>query len=466
MPGLDTVRISDTMAFFMNLLDRHTTKTIWALAWPTVLHSFLQTFVGFVDTIMVGRLDNGVDAISAVGMSQQLIFVVMVGVLAISTGCTTFVAQFYGAGQHEDVSRTVAQSLLMALALGAVVGVLGFVSAGSLLDLIRAPDEIQRLGVSYMRIFFGGVFFFFFGFISAAVLRGAGDTVTPLKVSVVVNVVNVVANYALIFGAWGCPRMEVAGAALGSVIARAVGAVLGMYILFSGRFRVRLQLARFREISLSLMGRVLRVGIPSGLQGVVRNGTRLAFFAIVAGSLAGRCAIAAVTIGFRVRMIAIMPALAIQVAAVALVGQRIGQKKIDEAERFGWGAIWLCTTIMTGIGLLLFVFAPWVVRLFTTSPETIEIGATMLRFFIVGQTFAAASIATGGSLAGAGDTAPAFFYALIGQCFVMLPLAYVLCYYTRLDVVGVWIAWVTAEALQLVLILLRFRGGEWKTMKV
>ncbi|MEW6356197.1 MAG: MATE family efflux transporter [Planctomycetota bacterium] len=448
----------------MAFLHRETVGAIWRLAWPAILYSFLQSFVEIVDAMMVGRL--GPHALSAVGMSQQVIMLVMVAMLAVTSGSTTLVAQFYGAGDNEEVSRTVAQSVIMSVFLSAIVSGVGLVVSRPMLKLIGSRADVLDQGVAYMRIYFLGVFFLFLNFISSAVLRGVGDTVTPLKISVIVNIINVAANYLLIFGIGPFPRLGVSGAALGSVIARSVGAVIGCWLLLNGRCRVRLFLRDMREINMRLMYRTLRIGIPSGLQGIARNGSRLFLYRIIADSAAGVAAIAAVTVGFRVRMVTVMPALAIQVAAVALVGQRIGAKRIDEAERFGRESIKFCAVILSGIGVLLFFFAPWVVRAFTDSPETIRIGKVMLQFFSVGQTFAAAAIAASGGLAGAGDTQPGLVYTVIGQFFVMLPVAYLLCHHTRLDIVGVWIAWTVSEVLQFVLMYRRFAGGRWKTMEV
>ena len=445
--------------------DRELLRVVWRLAWPTVVYSLLQTLVGLVDVYMVGRL--GPEAIAAVGFSLQILMLVMVGALAVSTGTTTLVAQFTGAGRREDAGRVAGQALISMSAFGVVIGVFGVLVGRQFLVLLGAAGPVLSRGSPYLRLMLGGAALPLLNFTVAAIFRGAGDTLTPLKIALGVNAINVVGNYLFIFGPGPFPRLEVTGAAVGTLLARTVGAGVGIALLVSGRYRAHCRLGGKRGLlDLPLIKRMLAIGLPAAVQGFFRSGARLLFFRIVAASVAGTAATAALTIGFRVRLLTIMPSLAFQVAATALVGQRIGARDHEQAEGYGWETVKLSTAIMVVVAAALWLFAPTVIGIFTDDPAVVAVGGTMLRFFAVGQFFSTISITAGGGLIGAGDTRPPLYYTVISQWFLMLPLAWLLMRSAGLDPQGAWLAWAVAPVVQAALTLQRFRSGKWKRIEV
>ena len=437
---------------------------LWVVAWPVILYSLLQWLVGAVDECMVGRL--GKEALSAVGMSRQIIFLLMIVMMAVSTGTMTLTAQAHGAGDRDLVNSAVRQGMWMALVVSAVMGTVGFVLAGRLLQWMGAPPKIVSVGAPYMRVWFAGMFLMVTGFIVSAAFRGVGDTVTPLWVSVIVNLVNVPANYVLIFGKFGFPALGVTGAAWGTILSRVIGFVLLMSILLRGRGRVGFGLGKRRCFEWDTARRILRVGIPAGGQGVVRNGARVVLWRVVAESAFKVPALAAFVVGMRFRMISIMLGLAFQTAAASVVGQRIGAGDLDGAERAGWAAVRLSVVPLVAMAGLVMFFAPSVVAVFSRDPEVVRIGATLVRILAVGQIFTGMAIALGGTLTGAGDTKPGFFITGFGQWFVMLPLAAVLLMVCRMDPHGVWIGLAAADILQFWLYVWRFRSGAWRRIEV
>jgi len=442
---------------------------IWRLAWPTVVYSLLQNLIGLVDMLMVGRLGSA--AISAVGLSRQIIVIIMVLVLSITTGATTPAAQFYGRRDRALLSRAAAQVIMMAAVTGLALGSLGFVFTPSCLSWIGARAEVLHHGVPYMRILFAGMVFLMTNFAIRALLLGAGDSLTPLKIAAFANIINVVADYVLIFGVGPFPKLGVAGAACGSVIARTIAASIGIGVLLSGRFRVHLMA---RDLCVPMPGmiyRVLRIGVPAGIQGLFRNGARVLLFRIIADTAHATAAVAAASIGFQMRMASILPALGIQVAVVSLVGRRIGSGRMKEAEKVGWEAVKTCLVLMSGIGAVMFLLPDLIVGVFfdarsAGAQRTIELGRLMLRFFAVDQLFAALSIVGGGILTGAGDTRPPLLYTIIGQWLVMLPLSCLLVFRLGWDLTGVCVAFTLASGVQLLLTLLRVRGGKWQLIRV
>ena len=433
---------------------------VWTIAWPVVVASMLDAMEGLVDISMVGQL--GPAAISAVGFSRQILFVTMVMAISVSTGSRTLVAQFYGAGRHGDLSHTAQQAIVMGILLSGGLALLGSTIARPALVLLGAQEDVLVHAVPFMRVYFAGIVFMMPNYIIGGIFGGAGDTRTPLKISCLIICLKIPLTYGLIFGAWGLPQLGVTGAALGSIVSRAVGCIVGISILTSGRSRVHMRWNWRLPINRDIIGRMMRIGVPSGVQGFFRNGARILIYRVVGWTSRPTAATAALTIGLQMRMIGIMPALAFSVAGTALVGQRLGARQIREAERFASNTIRLGMTFITVCAVLICVFAREIVDLFTNSSAVIEMGYIMLLYFTVAQVFSALSIVAGGVLAGGGETRPLLYYTIVAQWLVMLPLSYVLAFLLNLDVMGIWIAWFIGGAAQGVLAWARYRKGAWK----
>ena len=433
---------------------------VWAIAWPVVVASMLDAMEGLIDISMVGHL--GPAAISAVGLSRQILFVTMVMAISVSTGSRTLVAQFYGAGRHGDLSHTAQQAIIMGILLSAVLALVGSLIARPALVLLGAQQDVLAHAVPFLRVYFVGIVFMMPNFIIGGIFGGSGDTRTPLKISCLIICLKIPLTYGLIFGAWGLPQLGVTGAAFGSIVSRAVGCIVGISLLTSGRSRVHMRWNWRLPINRDIIGRMMRIGVPAGIQGFFRNGARVLIYRVVGWTSRPTAATAALTIGLQMRMIGIMPALAFSVSATALVGQRLGAGQIREAERFAANTIRLGMTFITVSAIVICVFAREIVDLFTDSAAVIEMGYIVLLYFTVAQVFSALSIVAGGVLAGGGETRPLLYYTIVAQWLLMLPLSYVLAFLLDMDVMGIWIAWFIGGVAQGILAWARYRKGAWK----
>ena len=444
--------------------DHDSYRRIWSLAWPTVVYSLLELSLGLADLLMVRGL--GREATAAIGLDRQITFLLEAAALTVATGVITLVSQGAGAGDRRQVEAVIQQSIRLVFVLSGPITLLGYTASRPLLVAMQASAETLAHGVPYLHIYFLGTVFLWVNLVAAAIFRGTGDAVTPLKLASVVSVLNVALNYMFIFGVGPIPAYDVAGAAIGTVAARAVGAVIYLALLGRVTGYARLQLSPWRGLDWTLIRRVLRIGMSPALAGVMRNGARLVFLGMLGASTLGASIHAAVGVGLQVRLISVLPALAFQVATATLVGQAIGRRDYNQAEALGHRSVLLLAVIMAGVVGATFVLARPIAALFIADPEVVTLGATVLRWFAVAQFFSALSICTQGALTGAGDTKPIFGYTIATQWGVLLVLTFVLLVGFRWEPEGPLLAWVLAPMLQLVLMQRLFRTSRWKSLRV
>ena len=435
-------------------------RRIWSLAWPTVVYSVLELSLGAADFLMVRGL--GRDASAAIGLNRQITFLVEAAALAVSTGVIALVSQGMGAGDRRQVDGAVRQSLRLVVLLGVPVTLLGYAASGPLLTLMQASPETLGHGAPYLRIYFLGTVFLWANLVGAAIFRGAGDPRTPLKLVSVVSVLNVALNYVFIAGVGPVPAYGVAGAAMGTVGARALGTAAYLALLGRGAGGVRLRLRPWWDLDWALVQRLLRVGAWPALAGVLRNGARVVFVGMLGAGVSGAALHAAVGVGLQVRLVAVLPALAFQVAAATLVGQAVGAGDPDRAAALGNRSVVLLAAIMVAVTGVTIVAAHPLAALFLADPEVAALGATVIRWFAVAQLFSSLSIGTQGALTGAGWTRPILGYTVVTQWGVLLSLTLALFVVLGWDPEGALVAWVVAPVLQLVLMQRLFRRGGWR----
>ncbi len=451
-------------------LDRALLSVIGKLAYPVVLANLLQATVGIIDIWMVSRL--GTEATAAIGMSRQLINVVLISTAGVAVGVRTMVAQFTGAGRPDMVSRVAAQAIIVMFLLTLVTSSVGVVFGPPMLLLVGADAETSALAAPYIQVFFTLCIFMIFNFMFNAMLQGAGDMKTPLMIMILINIIHVFFNYVFIYGAGPFPEMGVTGAALGTMTSRFVGTAVGLGVLFSGRFVVKLPRGTSFRPDWNLVWRMLRVGIPAAGQNVVRTLASLAFLWVVTNAAAPGPArqanVAAYSVGLQSESFSFMPALALSIVATTLVGQAQGAGDSAEAERRGWAVGLIGVIAMSLVGAILFLFAPQIIAVFNSAgdPLVADVGIDYLRINGMVELFLALSIVMRGALDGAGDTRPPLYYTILAQWVIRLPLSYVLVMMTGVGISGAWYAMAFSTIVQGVLTANRFRTNEWKLIRV
>lgn len=438
---------------------RASVQRVLALALPAVGEQTLNMVVGLADIFMVGHL--GAVAVTAVGLSNQAVMLVTTFFAATATGVTALVARHIGAGEPARANTIAHQGYL----LGAVFGVLALAFGLSMslptMRALQAPAEVVGDGATYLSIVALSFPLAAWLFIGNAALRGSGDTRTPMLIMLVVNIVNIAVAYAAIYGVGPLPALGVAGSAIGAAAGRSMGGLLVTALLLRGRSGLHLHVHRLLP-DLPQIKRIANIGLPAGVEQLLMRGAQTTFAATVA--TLGATAFAAHQIALQAESLSYMPGFGFAMAATTLVGQGLGARDPARARADGRLSQWLAAAIMSGMGVLFFLFPAQIIGVFISDPQVIQLGIWPLRLVAFSQPILATSMVLGGALRGAGDTRTTLFITSGGLWLVRLPLAWLLV--PRLGLIGAWLAMITDLYVRGTLAWLRFRGDHWTRLRV
>jgi putative MATE family efflux protein len=370
------------------------------LATPIIGENLLHTMVGAVDTYMVARL--GAAAVAGVGTAFELVFFIISILSAIDIGATVLVSQAIGAGETHRANSFARQAIVWGLVLAIPVSILLYVAAPWIIGLFGTEPDVAAAATTYLEIIAATSIALFLSFVCGAVLRGAGDSRTPLAAAVLANIVNVVVAYTLIFGNFGFPALGVAGSAWGAAAGRSLGAAYMLIVMAMGRKAISLQGTWGWRPQVGAARQIFALGVPAAVEQMLSSGAFMTLLAVIA--LIGTPALAAQQIAFTALSTAFLPGIAFSITATALVGQSIGARLPGDAQRawaicLRWAIVWL------GIGgALVFFFAEWLMRLYSNDPEVVAAGVSALQALSLSLPFWALWFVSAGALRGSGDT--------------------------------------------------------------
>ena len=444
-----------------DLTSGNISKNIWVLAWPMMMGNILQTAFNVVDMIFVGKL--GAEAIAAVSLSGMILMLIITLIIGIGIGTTALVARFIGAKEYAKANEVALQSILFGGISSLILAVIGFYYSEPLLELFGAEALVIKLGTDYLRIMFLGSFTMFLLFLGTAILRGAGDAMTPMLILMLSAFINIVLDPLLIFGLGPFPRLEIKGAAIATVIARGIGMLIILFILIKGYSYIKISLKNIK-LKFDIIWSITRIAIPGSIQMGTRSISGLIMMSIVV--LYGTYALAAYGIGLRIVMIVMMPGFGLGAATATLVGQNLGAKQPQRAEKTVWIALIFYEVIMIVTGCLFYLLAPKIIYVFNNNPEVIREGVSFLRIVTLSYVFLAMGIVLHQSLHGAGDTVPPMIITGISLLGVRVPLAFFLPKFFSLNTQGIWLAIALSTVLEGSVVAFWFKAGRWKRKKI
>ena len=416
---------------------------IFALAWPTMLEQLLHTAVQYVDTAMVGSL--GTEATAAVGSTTTVNWLVGSTVSAIGVGFLAFISQSRGAKNYEKARKGSAQAVFATLVVGTVFTVITLSLSPVVPTLMRVDPSLRKTSAIYFFILYTPMLFRTASIIFGAVLRSAGDTKTPMRVGILVNIVNVVLNFFLIFetriifvfdlfilipGA----GLGVIGAALASAISFCVGGIIIARALFKhSEISPRGESIKPNK---EILKECLHVAFPNALQ---RFGTSLGYvvFATMINSLGG-IATAAHTVANTVESAFYVPGYGMQSASATLAGNALGANDRAKIKQLSKMIIFIEGALMIVSGSLLFVFAPYLVSLFSRDEAVISLGTTVLRMVALSEPFYGISIVIEGMMQGMGKTKMPFITNILGMWCVRILGTFILTQICSYGLISAW----------------------------
>ena len=452
----------NTLAAPATLDESSLTRSVIRLAWPVVIQQLSFATVQLVDTFLVGHL--GEDALAGVGVASILYWFPLSGMFAIGIGATAIVARNVGAGRREQAEATLRSAQMLALAWGLVMGVVYFAAAEPMLWIMGTEPAAMDEGVEYMRAAAFGIPFYAVLYASTASLQGAGDTRTPMFIMVAVNLVNGVVDYVLINGTGPFPEYGVQGAGLGLLASSIAGVVLIYGALLRKNSTLHLSPSKVLTIDRAETDRVLKIGLPAGAEQFQFQMAFLVYTRIIASL--GTTALAAHQVVLRIEGLTFLPGFALGIAATTLVGQGLGAKRPDLAEKAAVSAARIAFVLMAVPGVILMIFGEPITRLFINDDEVVDIGRKLLFIFAFALPALSISMSLGGALRGAGDTRAVLAIMSVGVWGVRLGPAYLLAVVAGLGVPGAWLAAIIDINTRAFLMLLRFRQGRWKRIDV
>lgn len=441
---------------------------VWRIAWPTMLTNMVGGLQGIVDHALVGHL-VGFTGNAAIGVSWQIIIVVIVFITSLFTGMSVLVSRFAGAGDADKVDRVVYQAFLTALGISlGIMAPIGYFASPWLLDLVNAAPAVKAEALPFLRIMFlfsSGMLVFY---MLSGALRSAGDARTPMVLGIVMTVLNLGLNVVLIRGLGPIPAFGTAGSAMGTVIASGLLALYSIWKLLRGGWVVRFPHHHGFGPDWGIIRSLFRFGLPTGIQGIAMNIGGVFMLAFI-GSLAQSAAAQAAFAVSYTQLFSLITwtSIGLMGAAAAVAGQNLGAKHPDRANeavhvaaRFGLAGAGL-------IGFFFLFFPRQLLAVFGMSePAVVEIGTQLLRILSVSGLLIAVALTYTGGLQGTGDTKSPLYISIVSQIVVPLGICFVIQQTGTLDPIDIWVAILIGHATRCALSVVRFNQGKWRHIAV
>ncbi len=443
-------------------------RSVWKLAWPTMLTNMFAGLQGMVDHALVGHL-VGHKANAAMGVSFQIFLVVIVFIASIFTGMSVLVARFAGAHQVEKVNRTVYQAFLTAIFLGVgVMAPLGYIAAPALLDLVNAAPEVKTEALPFLRVTFLFSIGLMIYFMTSGALRSAGDAKTPMTLGIVMTVLNLILNIIFISGFGPIPAYGTLGSAIGTSIATGLIGTYAIFRLWRGGWVVQFPRGIGWGPNWNIIRSLFRFGLPTGIQGIAMNVGGVLMLAFIGSLAQSSAAQAAYAVSYtQLFSLVTWTSVGLMGAAAAVAGQNLGAgnpdrafSAVNTAARFG----------LTGsafLGIFFFFFPAQLLGLFgMTDRDAVAIGVQLLRVLAFSGLFISAALTYTGGLQGTGDTKSPLYISIISQVLIPLGICAVIRQFGTLEPLDIWLAILAGHVARAILSIARFYQGKWRSIAV
>jgi putative MATE family efflux protein len=434
---------------------------VWRIAWPTMLQNIIAGLQGIIDHAMVGHF-VGYTANAAIGVSWQIIVVVIVFISSLFTGMAVLVARFAGANEPERVNRVVYQAFLTAFGLSGLMAAIGWASAPALLDIVNAAPEVQREALPFLRTMFMGIFGLMMFLMLGAAFRAAGDPRTPLRLGVAMTVLTIAFNLVLI------PAFGTVGAAYGTIASSTTVALYGMWRFTRPDSVIHFERGMDRRPDFGIIRALFRFGLPAGVQGIAMNVGGVLLLRFIGSLQQSAAAQAAYAVCYtELFSLITWTSTGLMGATATIAGQSLGAgnpgraiEGVRVASRIGFAVAGIIGILFVSIpGYLLAIFG-------MTDPVVLGIGRQLLLFLSVSGFFISAALSYTGGLQGTGDTRSPLYISVVSQVVVPLGLCAAFDATTGLQATHIWTAILIGHITRATLSIARFRQQKWRNIEV
>jgi MATE family, multidrug efflux pump len=436
-------------------------RAIFLLAVPMVLEMVMESIFAIVDVFWVAKL--GASAVATVALTESMMAIVYTLSWGLAIGTTATVARRVGEKDPDGAANAAVQAIALGLLVSLSLGALGAVFAPALLRIMGAGPDVLATGTSFARIMLGGSASVFMLFVINAAFRGAGDAAVAMRVLWFANALNIVLGPLFIFGVGPFPEMGVAGAAVATTIGRSAGMLFAASRLWRGSGHIGVHRHHLR-VQVGAMGRLVRLCAMGTFQIMLSTTAWIGLIRILATF--GSVVVAGFGIAIRIVIFALLPAFGLSNAAATMVGQSLGAKDPDRAERSVWTASRYNLAFLGALGIVFVLLAPWIVAAFTREPDVAHVATLALRIIGIGFPLYAFGMVITQSFNGAGDTWTPTWINVIVFWLLEIPLAWLLSTGTSLGYRGGFVAIVGAYCALAIVSAFLFRQGKWKVKRV
>lgn len=439
-------------------------KAIIILSIPMVLEMVMESVFALVDLYFVGHLEESNHAIQIVGLTESVFAIIYSIAIGISIATTAIVARRIGEKEATEAAKSGVQAILMAMSINLVISIPGFIYAKDILRLMGASPASIVYGAIYTQIMIAGSVVVMLIFLINGIFRGAGNAIIAMKSLWIANISNIILCPVLINGFWFIPPMGIMGAAIATTVGRAIGVLYQCYFLFYGKGILKIKWSYFFP-NIKLIQAIIKLATPGVLQYVIASCSWI-FLANLVATTGGDYASSGYQTAIRIMMFFILPAWGLSNAAATLVGQNLGAKKIERAEKAVYKTAKYNMLFMGFIMLICFFSAHYLISFFTDDQEIVKIAVNALQIMSFGFIFYGLGMVLNNTFNGAGDTWTPTWINIFGFWIFQIPFAYLLVHYYKLGPTGVFIAIPVAETLITLLSLIVYKRGNWKKVIV
>jgi putative MATE family efflux protein len=436
-------------------------KNLLLFSWPMTVSQLLMSLGPTIDMIWVGKL--GDLAVAAVGVSGVVVQLAMSVMMGFTMGMLALISRAIGANDMQGANRVAQQAVVLTAFNAVVMALVGIFFGEHIIRLVSKDPEIVRLGTAYLRIEFIGGSTIVFRMMMDTIMQSSGDTYNPMWNAFIYRAFHIVLCPMLVFGLWIFPELGVRGAAFSSVIAQSIGVFLGLRVLLSDRSRLKITFKDFK-LDFGILWRIVRVGFPASIAGIQRGLSQF-LIQIFIGPF-GQVALAAHVIAQRIEMFLLMPAMSFGGGAGVMVGQNLGAKKPERAEKSAWIAVWFVEAILVVVGIVVFIWTGPVVRIFNSEAAVVLTTTQFIRIAIAGWVFMGFGFVLMNCLQSAGDTTASLIIQIIATWVVGILPCWLLPKYTDWGISSIRWAMTANVSVMAIANIIYFRTGRWKTRRV